>query len=412
MRKNKMSQCLMGLAATLAVGAMSTSALALNEDSGAVWSITRSLQNKGDGRISQIQLINLDGTLVDPAYQSNITLYSDGEIVGNGANGVGLAVNPVDGQMYALLRRQSANRVLATIDPLTGIANQIGWTGRGTTDITFGPDGTLYGITGNNGAGQRSIFRFTDLATLPDVPTIHLPQELITNDLPGGAGHSLAFNTVNGTLLSAHGDPDTGGYREIDPVTGDILAHGKPFGSTQGQETLSLLYAPGAAEGSVDGTLGRVYLTTLRTITNGNGDPRIIRADISNEQPATDDEPASYFVDTFDLGLTEGHISGGLAWGDAALLANTTNGILGDVNQDGTVDLGDYHAWNNNVGTSLLGLTGFERLEAGDANLDGTVDLLDFHAIKDNLAPGVSIPEPSTMALIALSGVVAMRRRK
>src|SRR5688572_13404416 len=56
----------------------------------------------------------------------------------------GLAVHPFTGQLWALVRT-SGPRVLATIDPATGVATPIGNTAFAFAGIAFRLDGTLFG---------------------------------------------------------------------------------------------------------------------------------------------------------------------------------------------------------------------------------------------------------------------------
>jgi len=74
--------------------------------------------------------------------------YDNGTI--DGFNG--LAHNPVDNKLYTVLKNTSGARELAEIDTL-GNATFIGSLGNTISAITFGPDGTLYGISGSGGSG-------------------------------------------------------------------------------------------------------------------------------------------------------------------------------------------------------------------------------------------------------------------
>jgi hypothetical protein len=63
----------------------------------------------------------------------------------------GLARDPQTGTVYAVVNYfQAGGRFLATVDPATGAGTNIGQAPI-VSDITFGADGTLYGIGGNNG---------------------------------------------------------------------------------------------------------------------------------------------------------------------------------------------------------------------------------------------------------------------
>jgi len=122
-----------------------------------------------------------------------------GGLVANG--GTGLAFNPVDGKLYALLKVSddpgSGNddgtgggktRHLAIIDPQTGIATLVGDTGvRKITSLTFNP-GTLFGVNLNPQVVSN------------DLSTISIVNGSVTNLclLVAGSGTGLAFNPTDG----------------------------------------------------------------------------------------------------------------------------------------------------------------------------------------------------------------------
>ncbi len=126
-----------------------------------------------------------------------------GGLVVNG--GTGLAFNPVDEKLYALLKVSDApgsgtgggtgggkTRHLAIIDPQTGIATLVGDTGvKKIASLTFNP-GTLFGV--NSGFGGGSSIR--------DLSTISIVDGSVTNlcRLDNGIGTGLAFNTNDGLL--------------------------------------------------------------------------------------------------------------------------------------------------------------------------------------------------------------------
>jgi PEP-CTERM motif-containing protein len=96
---------------------------------------------------------------------------------------------------------------------------------------------------------------------------------------------------------------------------------------------------------------------------------------------------------------------------EPTLIFSATSGggveVPGDANGDGVVSDADYTIWADNYGAS--GAT----FAMGDFNGDGEVSDADYTIWADNYGTGGgAVPEPATMSLIALGGLVALRRRK
>jgi hypothetical protein len=87
---------------------------------------------------------------------------------------------------------------LATIDPTTGIARRIGNTNDMFVGLSFGANGTLYGVT-DNAMAIPDMSLFT-LNTTDATPTCMLAFGR------GGGGEAIAFNPVNGLLYHAAGE--------------------------------------------------------------------------------------------------------------------------------------------------------------------------------------------------------------
>ena len=80
--------------------------------------------------------------------------------------------------------------------------------------------------------------------------------------------------------------------------------------------------------------------------------------------------------------------------------------ISGDANRDGLVSAGDYASVQANFGN--IGNPGIP----GDANLDGVVSAGDYASVQGEIyAPVLPTPEPATLSLLALGGLVFFKKR-
>ena len=83
----------------------------------------------------------------------------------------------------------------------------------------------------------------------------------------------------------------------------------------------------------------------------------------------------------------------------------------GDFNGDGMVDASDYDVWRNAFGSA-------SQLDA-DGNGDGVVDAADYVVWRKNLefvarprsGTSAAIPEPASLTLFAMGGLLALPRR-
>ena len=86
---------------------------------------------------------------------------------------------------------------------------------------------------------------------------------------------------------------------------------------------------------------------------------------------------------------------------------------VGDANLDGQVDALDYERIDLAIGN--FGALGTAQ---GDLNYDGIVDALDYEQVDLNIGNGVGgplagvfIPEPASLWVVGLAGILARRRR-
>ena len=81
--------------------------------------------------------------------------------------------------------------------------------------------------------------------------------------------------------------------------------------------------------------------------------------------------------------------------------------IPGDINRDNIVDQADYTVWYNHYGQTPATWTD------GDVTGDNIVDQADYTVWYNNYgSTGGNVPEPMTMALLAIGGLAMLRRRK
>jgi hypothetical protein len=96
----------------------------------------------------------------------------------------------------------------------------------------------------------------------------------------------------------------------------------------------------------------------------------------------------------------------------ASMPVSDPDPLAGDANLDGIVDIDDFGILKGNLGMSSA------KWAHGDFNGDGRVDIDDFGILKGNLGAssatvsGATVPEPATMALLALGGGAMLLRRR
>ena len=84
--------------------------------------------------------------------------------------------------------------------------------------------------------------------------------------------------------------------------------------------------------------------------------------------------------------------------------------LLGDANNDGVVSADDYASVQSHFGdTGDVGIP-------GDANCDGLVSADDYASVQSNFGTtygmgGATVPEPATLSLLAIGGLVMLKRR-
>ncbi len=133
-----------------------------------------------------------DGSTLD----SSVVLSLSGEIV---LGATGLARHSQTGTVYALLKLLGVStRELVTLDVETGVTTSVGNTGDKFASITFGSDGTLYGITGDGATSPQSLYSSSTTTAAATLLTSRgTPVEEVTD------GEALGFNPTDGLLIEA-----------------------------------------------------------------------------------------------------------------------------------------------------------------------------------------------------------------
>jgi len=180
----------------------------------------------------------------------------------------GLAQDPMTGVCWIMLSFPGGGgdetpgaRRLATIDVDTGVATEIGNTGLPFAGIAFTPDGTLYGLTGDqDGAAIPTIFT---LSKIDGTPTEFLP--LVNTD----DGEALGSNPNDGLLYRMNGRPpinDDQIFESINPgnmaVTEITLS-----GNDEIDETTALTHQSGNVLLAADTNPDLYRLTTNGVVT-------------------------------------------------------------------------------------------------------------------------------------------------
>jgi len=157
-----------------------------------------------------LMLFSIDGkedTLyrLDPSDASSIssvTMTLTGE---NVSAGIGLATNPLTGDLWALLKIESSDRELVILDPFTGVATSIGNTGDKFQGLAFDSAGTLFGVLPSDDT-------LYTLSQSDATPTSFLTG-LDDDDDP----QVIAFNSDDGLLYHAGGYGDV--FETVDLVS-------------------------------------------------------------------------------------------------------------------------------------------------------------------------------------------------
>lgn len=186
-----------------------------------------------------------------------------------GTNGV--TKNPLNGTIYVVFKQSAVSgRVLAKLDPLTGVYTIIGNLGDNFSSITFTSDGKLYGATGDGATVPETLYQI-DTATA----AIRLVKTLGN----GADGEIICYNSSDNMIYHWSGnttapvifekfDTITGPYNFTNiPITGDT---GEIFGACYLGNNQFLT-------SDISSRFEYYYTNGLRDVQHGNTTPDDIR---------------------------------------------------------------------------------------------------------------------------------------
>jgi hypothetical protein len=122
-----------------------------------------------------------------------------------GANG--LARRPATNELYALLRNDTNQRVLAVVDPMTGQATLVGLLGVNFATIAFDDEDRLWAVSGDGAEPPESLYTLD-----PETAAASFKTSLGAGD----DGEALAFHPEDGLLYHASGLGEFA-FESIDP---------------------------------------------------------------------------------------------------------------------------------------------------------------------------------------------------
>ncbi|KXK27277.1 MAG: hypothetical protein TR69_WS6001000151 [candidate division WS6 bacterium OLB20] len=176
----------------------------------------------GGGTVYMLARSSADLYDIDPdtgSTNGTLSLYKSG---GDVYGGTGLAVDPTDDSMYAILDTDTNSFVLSTIDYSTGEITEIGYLGDNFAGIAIDDNGIMYGVTGHGAVNPEEIYTI-DKSTAATSFFMSLSST--------GSGQGIAFNTSDGFLYRTGGEDSYDGLMDrINVNTASVAATYYPSG--------------------------------------------------------------------------------------------------------------------------------------------------------------------------------------
>lgn len=214
---------------------------------------------------------------------------------GNGATA--LTADPNTGELFAILKAGSGHpgpRVLATIDPNTGIATIIGTVSKGFAELAIDSSGTLFAVSGNGASPPETLFtldRSTAAATLVCA---------LGN---GNDGETIAYNRNDGQLYHGSGIGTNRIFEVITSTAPSVTCSTTniPLSGDSYSEQNGLAYLP-SENVFLTTSISRELLTISPTgVTTLVGSLRNTPNGIAVVPPSSDVPPSSADDDIIDL---------------------------------------------------------------------------------------------------------------
>ncbi len=196
-----------------------------------------------------------------------------------------LTANPLDGSVWGIVKTSSGNsgRRLAKINPLTGVATDVGTVPNGFSTLSFNSAGTLYGMTGQGGAPASTLYTLSTInaaATLVYGPVISGADGEVIAFGPGNTLYHSSGN-ANATFSTINLGPNT--TTPLGTASGEMFGMGYSVGlSTMfGTDINSNLFSINLSNGS------RTFIGSTIDATGANFDVRGLAIDHAVPEPAS-----------------------------------------------------------------------------------------------------------------------------